>query len=275
MIINDYQYGRLGNRLFLFAHLIAYAYATGRPVWNWAFEAYAEDFAAWQGKKQILVDPLGVAGRTRPKWVYRLGRTLRAIPVVRYHEPSDWHFDRPEGAAWNRKLEQSKLAFLEAWQFRGFEAIARYRAQVKALLQPKFDYEAWAEEQKSQLKADAEFLIGLHVRWEDYRGTPWFFELDQFEELAANLAKVFLPRSVKFVVFSNETLPQAAFSGMKVHLSGGSPLQDLMLMSRCDFLAGPPSTFSGWASFWGEVPLYQMKKGCLDPQLEDFSVVRG
>ena len=32
-------------------------------------------------------------------------------------------------------------------------------------------------------------------------------------------------------------------------------MTDLYALSRCDYIIGPPSTFSQWASYYGHVPL--------------------
>jgi len=35
---------------------------------------------------------------------------------------------------------------------------------------------------------------------------------------------------------------------------------DQHLMTRCDYLIGPPSTFTLWASYVGKVPFFQIEK---------------
>jgi hypothetical protein len=48
-------------------------------------------------------------------------------------------------------------------------------------------------------------------------------------------------------------------------MSRGSAVEDLYSLARCDYLLGPPSTFSLWASFYGNVPLHQMASAGLAP----------
>ena len=41
-----------------------------------------------------------------------------------------------------------------------------------------------------------------------------------------------------------------------MYLSKGSGIEDLQLLSQCDYLMGVKSTFSLWASFYRDIPLY-------------------
>lgn len=51
-------------------------------------------------------------------------------------------------------------------------------------------------------------------------------------------------------------------------------IEDLYALSKCDYIFGPPSTFSMWASFYGEVPLKFFETTNEKFSLNDFSVIR-
>jgi hypothetical protein len=38
----------------------------------------------------------------------------------------------------------------------------------------------------------------------------------------------------------------------------GHFIEDLYALASCDYIIGPPSTFSQWASFYGNVPRYMV-----------------
>lgn len=42
-------------------------------------------------------------------------------------------------------------------------------------------------------------------------------------------------------------------------------------MSKCDYLNGPPSTFTLWASYMGRVKYYQIKDNTGNIYINDFS----
>ena len=53
----------------------------------------------------------------------------------------------------------------------------------------------------------------------------------------------------------------------------GGTYEDLCLLSKCHYLIGPPSTFSGWASFIGRVPLLYMTNPDMEAIQDFFRVV--
>ncbi|MCW3058345.1 MAG: hypothetical protein JWQ02_166, partial [Capsulimonas sp.] len=43
-------------------------------------------------------------------------------------------------------------------------------------------------------------------------------------------------------------------------------------LSECDYILGPPSTFTAWASFYGQKPLYKILEPEAAVSLDDFYV---
>ena len=48
---------------------------------------------------------------------------------------------------------------------------------------------------------------------------------------------------------------------------------DLYGLAACDYIIGPPSTYSHWASFWGKGPLRPLDSSDLQLKLGDFKRV--
>lgn len=63
------------------------------------------------------------------------------------------------------------------------------------------------------------------------------------------IQRQFVANKVSFFVTSNEALSQSDFPGLTVTFGTGVPIEDLYTLAGCDYACGPPSTFSGWASF--------------------------
>ena len=59
-------------------------------------------------------------------------------------------------------------------------------------------------------------------------------------------------------------------SGFFVHFPEGNPAEDLCLLSKCDNLIGPPSTFTLVASMYRNVPLYWIEDPDKPPTPPDF-----
>jgi len=52
----------------------------------------------------------------------------------------------------------------------------------------------------------------------------------------------------------------------------GDLIEDMYAFARCDYLIGPPSTFTLWASFYGCVPLNLIRSSDQRQALADFRV---
>jgi hypothetical protein len=57
-----------------------------------------------------------------------------------------------------------------------------------------------------------------------------------------------------------------------VEIGSGPPVNDLWTLSKCDFVFGPPSTFSQWASFYGKVPLLHLRGNDDRIEVEKFRI---
>jgi hypothetical protein len=69
-------------------------------------------------------------------------------------------------------------------------------------------------------------------------------------------------------------LPQdpARFGVGRLTLGTGHLVEDLYSFTHCDYLIGPPSTFTSWASFYGRVPLCRVESPEMPIRREDFQV---
>ena len=73
------------------------------------------------------------------------------------------------------------------------------------------------------------------------------------------LAAQFPGRTAAFFVCSDEPRSREEFAGLTVEIGAGPPINDLCTLVGCDFVLGPLSTFSQWASFYGNVPLLHLR----------------
>jgi hypothetical protein len=125
----------------------------------------------------------------------------------------------------------------------------------------------------AQLRARADLVIGVHVRRGDYagwKGGQYFWEPAAYVALARRVASLFAGRRALFLVASNEPIDPALWADLPFAPAPGHPVQDLYALAGCDLLFGPPSTFSQWASFYGDVPLWTVERPEATPSLADF-----
>jgi hypothetical protein len=104
-------------------------------------------------------------------------------------------------------------------------------------------------------------LVGVHVRRTDYerfKDGRFFYSHAQYRDLMVSVEAIFPERDVTFLVCSDERVPSEAFAGLDVVRGPGQELEDLYALASCDLIIGPPSTYSAWASYYGEVPRCQI-----------------
>ncbi len=98
-------------------------------------------------------------------------------------------------------------------------------------------------------------IIGLHLRLGDYKiwmDGRFFFAIDDYVKVARAIHAELGDRPHVFHVFSDEAFDQSAFGDLPVLYSGIDLFEDFGRISRCDIVAGPPSTFSTSAAFMGK-----------------------
>ena len=65
---------------------------------------------------------------------------------------------------------------------------------------------------------------------------------------------------------------QDEFAGLTVGFGPGSPVGDMYALAKCDYVFGAVSSYSQWASFYGNKPLFQVRDSKDRLELEKFRV---
>lgn len=101
-----------------------------------------------------------------------------------------------------------------------------------------------------------EIFIGVHMRrGDDYR--PWYggayhFEIDEYVDFIRLMDAQLKDAPHRFYVCSDIKMNPEVFSDLPVLYIAGSRADDFMTLARCDYVAGPPSTFGTWSAFLGK-----------------------
>jgi hypothetical protein len=278
MIIISYKPGQLANRLFLFAKFIAYGVRHRIQIVNPAFDDYAHYFETTE--KQWLPASRGFEGRFSRAFaktvyqfcvflgriVHRLGINLPMLSTV-YLDWSEHHdLDNDE------KLKKKGAHFIQGWEFDAPMLMTTYRNEIIRFFQPEVSLRSQIESAFNRLNGPG-LLMGVHIRHGDYKsfeGGRYFYELDAYKSLMTGLAQNY--PDIRFLICTNnKSLNARDFSTYKATMAPGHELVDLYLLARCNYIMGPPSTYSLWASYYGNVPLYQIKDIKKDVGLKDFT----
>ena len=154
-----------------------------------------------------------------------------------------------------------KVRFIKAWDYRGEN---KYFDSQKKLIQSIFKPVEKITYKVDNLLATHrktyDCIVGIHIRRGDYKEWlqgRYFYSLSQYYAVMLKINALFPEKNILFMIASNERIDCSFFHGLNTsYIPNSNGTEDLYLLSKCDYIAGPLSTYSRWASFVGEVPLY-------------------
>ncbi len=289
MIIIASKPGQLSNRLFLFAHFVANAIEHHRVVRNPSFDDYAHRFPATCGHI-VSRYPSRKAPHSKPRWMRRaaywfvnrgsavlarlgLGNN-RLVTIVRI----DWNevreLDEPPMEA---ILDRARVTVAQGWLFLDEPNLEKHKDAVRDFFSPDDATRCVVDELVGELHRRYDVVIGLHMRRGDYDrflGGKYLFPPTAYRRIAEAAKALFPERSVCFLVCSDEDIPDIVRAAGDVYAGPADAVTDLYCLASCDYLIGPPSTYSMWASYYGDVPLLVLEHPDDAVRLDRFSVVR-
>jgi len=272
--------GRLANRLTLFAQFIALAEEQGHRIVNFAFHSYAHLFETTRrdiycrypvAERRSWLDVVpGVAAALRKTricyqivcyasiWNEHLPIFGKQVVTLREKPRSNViPLDGPEVQA---QIRDARIVFAHGWPFRVPTSwLQRHAGKIRDYFRPIEEYDRASREAVDRLRRDADIVVGVHIRQGDYRTWRWgryFFPASRYAGWMQELAAQFPDRKVAFFVCSDEPRTADEFPGLSVGLGAGSAMGDLHALAGCDYIFGPQSTFTQWASFYGNKPLF-------------------
>ncbi len=286
--------GRLGNRLALFANFIAFAEEYGHRLVNASFYADAHFFettrrdifcrypAAPRGS--LLGAVPGVAGAIRASQiVYQTAKT-----TARWHEKHPLCGERVvtlrdvgssvtllDGPEVRTRIGNARIVFVHGWFFRAPHLVKLHAEKIRPVFRPAAEYLLPSRQAVESLRRDADVVVGVHIRRGDYAAFlegKYFFDISQYASWMHEVAEQFPQRRVSFLVCSDEPRHESEFPQLSVGFGPCSPIGDLYALAECDYILGPMSTFSQWASFYGAKPLLLLQSGNDRADLDRFAI---
>jgi hypothetical protein len=305
-----YDTGELGNRLVSYAYLLAYSAEHRVPVTNLCFWRYADLFdrpfsfceRAWiplssgtetksfteQFLRAVLAMPVLSGVRRRFLFDGRVvcsPRSLAARSLValatRFRPFLSWSakifgLTLREETQW-----QHQCALLVSSDLNGLSSMdpalpLKYADLLRAQFHLTPELRNRLYPFVKNLRANHQRLIGVHIRLGDYskyRDGQWLFDISTYHRLIVYIASLFPGQSVGFLISTNGSLPSNFFTELSVYPAPGHLALDMYALAACDLIIGPPSTFSGWASFIGNTPIYFLENTDRLPTLAELTDV--
>ena len=288
MIIIGNKYGKLGNRLFTFAHFVANAIEHDYKISYPGFYEYSHYFKGTE-KNLLTTYPTESAIKIRSRsvqWmIYKFVRLFSSYcrklnvdtRVVKVLDISSRHDNyNLSGKEFIELREGSHVLFVTGWLFRDEYCLRKHADQVRHFFRPVDKHAANVARLIESARKDCDVLVGIHIRQGDYKtwlGGKHFYDTADYVTTIRQFRELWGEKRVKFLICSNEKQNEDLFTGLNYIWGNDNQLEDMYAFAACDYLIGPPSTYTMWASFYGAVPLFVIEAKRQQVTLEGFKVI--
>ena len=279
LIIVCDQYGRLGNRLHLFAQLITFAKKNNYVVWMPGFYDYWHFFPE-------LDDRPTFASRFYPfsnftpedvfytfNFIFRKASQLRENPLFRSLNFSDSN----DGNPWNNIGDsKSRVILFSGFVFHEYMLdCSSAISEINSFFRPASKYIDEIKAPIEILKSRNDLVCGVLVRQTDYRSWndgKYFYTSKQYARILTRLKESFRDQNLSFFIATDEQQDLSNFRSLNSIIRVGFPIENLYALARCDILIGPSSSYIGWAALYGELSLFTIQSPDDSPKVNDFNL---
>ncbi|HET9853567.1 MAG TPA: alpha-1,2-fucosyltransferase, partial [Methylomirabilota bacterium] len=177
--------------------------------------------------------------------------------------------------AFRERVRAPGLVVFQGPLVRDNTSFRKHADTVRHYFRPRADDAERVAQLISRIRDRVDVLIGVHIRHGDYgqfMHGRYFFTIEQYAAAVERVRALWGTKRTGVLICSNAQQPVDRFR-QPAFASNGSVIQDVYALAACDYIVGPPSTFSQWASFYGRVPRYGFTDIHARPTLDDFRVV--
>lgn len=287
MILIVSKPGQLGNMLCIYSHLIARAIESDLKVGITAFNDYSALFPTTNKDLFCRFPPRECRFHSTPfrrKLIYNLvhfaARVLSKLPLrlprVRLITLRDWHTEFNLGdPEFLQSLRPRELVLLRGWLFRDSESLSKHAQNVREFFRPHDRQVQNVEALIEKARKGVDILVGVHIRHGIVtfaNARQYFYTTNRYTEMMDEIVALFPNKQIGFLICSDWAQDQEQFSRFRATFGTHDMIEDLYALAECDYIVGPPSTFTQWASFYGKVPLNVISAVDQRQAIEDFRV---
>lgn len=298
MIIIIESAGQLANRMILFSHFIGFCKENNISLLNPSFVDYAHYFKGtisnsvpkfptnenneqFNKNKQSKVKNYII--KIFSKLISKIfcnsnynGKLTTSINLSsEQHKNKEFDLNDMKNV---KLLNKAKLTFVKGWLFRDYQNVEKHYETIKKYFEPLDIYLNNINNFIDNLRNQYDKLIGVHIRKGDYRNFEngkFYYEDDTYINYLKQLKYIFDNFNIIFILFSNEKIDKEIYKkeDLNIAFGLGNFIEDLYSLSKCDYIIGPPSTYSLWASYYGKVPHRFIKSKNENLKIEDFKII--
>ena len=254
--------GQMCNNILQYGHVYAWAKEHGRKCMSMRF-AYKYQF----------FNICDTRYHNFPTYVLaKFAAWLKLLPVVSFNEK-----DAPPDDNERMMLSRHNI-LVEGWEVRFYDLFLKHKDEIICLFGFKDEIKKHISSLINKTSGKGSLRLGIHIRRGDYKkwfSGKYFFDDETFINYIKAFARSHADRKITVYICSNDpNLDKSVYvshlTEMDVVFPAGNPGEDLCLLFSCDYLIGPPSTFTLGASMYHDVPLCWMEEK--DPATMKFDV---
>lgn len=209
-----------------------------------------------------LIRILHLAGCFLPQWQSIIFPNKKAVKKRIVGKTID-HLDLDEALS-SQIFTSKSVTILGGWPLRNWKLFAKYHEQIRKHFTVIAKYKKPSDTYIQKLRNKHEKLIGVFMRKTDYKiwhDGKYFFSNQQYCEWMKQIQEIYSNENTAFVIASDQKQNILDYKGIPVYFSTGIKggrghfVQSLYELSQCDWIITPPSTFSIWAAFLGDIPV--------------------
>ena len=281
MIIITDRPGQLSNRLWSYTPLIAFCLEHNINLKVLYFNHYSRYFVNVNRIENIKI------GLVKSFNSYKVARYLlnflkrtRTQKFFTQLKVVDYTF--PDFETLEKYIKKNRgLIFMQSWnQPVNIELISKHKKSVIEIFKPKLSICNHIDHLFKEKRELNDIVVGVHIRKGDYKqfnSGKYFFSNNiylRYMKLIQEQLNAERKTNVVFFLCSDEQIDLNAFLSLNAfNAKKPTAVHDQYALSKCNYIFGPPSTFSMWASFIGNVPLAFIETEGEKITLSDFSPI--
>lgn len=173
-------------------------------------------------------------------------------------------------------METHRHFVVSGWFARFYDEFLEYRDEICDLFQLREEYAKPLRERMEEAIGGANtgaLRLGLHIRRGDYKdfyAGKFFYDNETYAAYVMEYARQNTAKDIVTFISTNdrtvsphdfEKLCQGCQNSIKfIVMPENNPAQDMIMLSECDAIIGPPSTFSLTACMYHDIPLCWMEE---------------
>lgn len=194
---------------------------------------------------------------------YLFAKLLLKTRLIRHLWPEPTDDVTPEEIG---HLKNDMFIAVSGWSFRHIGLFLKYEDEIRKMFAIQKRFRTPVDRYLAACEP-SDIRLGVHIRRGDYArfmGGIHFFDDDTYIRYIREFLSLFPDKRISVFICTNDKNLRVedyreALASDRIHLFRGTEIEDLYLLSQCDYLIGPRSSFSLVASFYRRIPLYHLQ----------------